>query len=101
MREAICGFYGGQYVSDLLVLALFLVLFMALGLLIRPLMANVNRMVARQVRDGGLFNGEDVGHPRAPLPHLPDHAGRSPTRTPTPRPCSSAMRRSTAGTRGS
>ena len=60
MREAICGFYGGQYVSDLLVLALFLVLFMALGLLIRPLMANVNRMVARQVRDGGLFNGEDV-----------------------------------------
>ena len=66
MREAICGFYGGQYVSDLLVLALFLVLFMALGLLIRPLMANVNRMVARQVRDGGLFNGEDVDIPVRP-----------------------------------
>ena len=65
MREAICGFYGGQYVSDLLVLALFLVLFMALGLLIRPLMANVN-MVARQVRDGGLFNGEDVDIPVRP-----------------------------------
>ncbi|MFR1166396.1 MAG: hypothetical protein ACLSDQ_01520 [Adlercreutzia equolifaciens] len=47
-------------------LALFLVLFMALGLLIRPLMANVNRMVARQVRDGGLFNGEDVDIPVRP-----------------------------------
>ena len=45
---------------------LFLVLFMALGLLIRPLMANVNRMVARQVRDGGLFNGEDVDIPVRP-----------------------------------
>ena len=39
---------------------------MALGLLIRPLMANVNRMVARQVRDGGLFNGEDVDIPVRP-----------------------------------
>lgn len=74
MREAICGFYGGQYVSDLLVLALFLVLFMALGSLIRPLMANVEphggppgarrRPVQRRGRR----------HSRAPLPHLPDHA---------------------------
>lgn len=66
MREAICGFYGTQYLSDLLVLGLFFVTFMAAGLLLRPLMANVNRMVARQVREGGLFNGEDVDLPARP-----------------------------------
>lgn len=66
MREAICGFYGNQYATDLLVLVLFFVLFMALGLLTRPLLANVNRMVARHVREGGLFNGEDVDIPVRP-----------------------------------
>ncbi|MEC4183719.1 YhgE/Pip domain-containing protein [Adlercreutzia sp. R21] len=66
MREAICGFYGNQYATDLLVLGLFFALFMAAGLLLRPLMANVNRMVARQVREGGLFNGEDVDIPVRP-----------------------------------
>ncbi len=66
MREAICGFYGAQYAADLAVLALFFVAFTALGLLLRPLMANVNRMVARQVREGGLFNGEDVDIPVRP-----------------------------------
>ncbi|MFR5091671.1 MAG: hypothetical protein ACLTDR_06305 [Adlercreutzia equolifaciens] len=64
-------------------LALFLVLFMALGLLIRPLMANVNRMVARQVRDGGLFNGEDVDIPVRPYRISPRSCGRSDQRTPT------------------
>ena len=66
MREAICGFYGAQYAADLAVLALFFALFTASGLLVRPLMANVNRMVARQVREGGLFNGEDVDIPVRP-----------------------------------
>lgn len=66
MREAICGFYGTQYEADLGMLVLFLVVGMAFGLLVRPLMANVNRMVARQVREGGLFNGEDVEVPMRP-----------------------------------
>ncbi|MDE8703318.1 YhgE/Pip domain-containing protein [Adlercreutzia equolifaciens] len=66
MREAICGFYGTQFVSDLMVLALFLVVGLAFGLLVRPLMANVNLMVARQVREGGIFNGEDVQIPVRP-----------------------------------
>ena len=75
MREAICGFYGGQYVSDLLVLALFLVLFMALGAPHPPPHGEREphggppgarrRPVQRRGRR----------HPRAPLPHLPDHAG--------------------------
>lgn len=66
MREAICGFYGSQYVEAIGMLAFFFVLFMALGILVRPLMANVNRMVAGQVRQSGIFNGEDVEIPARP-----------------------------------
>ncbi len=66
MREAICGFYGTQYETALATLGLFFVIGMAFGLLVRPLMANVNRMVARQVREGGLFNGENVEVPMRP-----------------------------------
>ncbi len=66
MREAICGFYGTQYEAALAVLGLFFLTGMAFGLLVRPLMANVNRMVARQVREGGLFNGENVEVPMRP-----------------------------------
>ena len=39
---------------------------MAFGILLRPLMANVNRMVAGQVRQSGIFNGEDVEIPARP-----------------------------------
>ncbi len=66
MREAICGFYGTQYVTDLAVLGLFFALFMALGVGVRPYLANVNRMVANQVRKAGLFNGERVQVPPRP-----------------------------------
>lgn len=63
MREAICGFYGNQYVSDLLVLVLFFVVFLLLGVLLRPLLANVNRMTADQVEESGILNGETVDIP--------------------------------------
>ena len=66
MREAIFGFYGSQYADALGMLALFFALFMAFGILVRPLMANVNRMVACQVRESGIFNGEDVEIPARP-----------------------------------
>ena len=66
MREAIFGFYGTAYAGDLAMLALFFAVAMALGLIVRPLMANVNLMVADQVRAGGLFNGERVEVPRRP-----------------------------------
>lgn len=66
MREAICGFYGSHYTDAVGMLVLFFVLFMALGIIVRPLMANVNRMVAGQVSQSGLFNGEDVEVPERP-----------------------------------
>ncbi len=66
MREAICGFYGAHYATDVAVLLLFFTLFMALGIGVRPYLANVNRMVANQIRKAGLFNGEKVEVPARP-----------------------------------
>lgn len=63
MREAICGFYGNLYAHDLIVLGVFFAVFMALGLIVRPYMANVNRMVASQIRVSGIYNGEKVEVP--------------------------------------
>lgn len=63
MREAICGFYGLHYLSYLATLAGYFVATMAIGILLRPLMSNVNRMVARQIKAAGIYNGEDVEVP--------------------------------------
>ncbi len=63
MREAICGFYGSLYGRDLAILGVFFAVFMALGLIVRPYMANVNRMVASQIRVSGIYNGERVEVP--------------------------------------
>lgn len=81
LREAICGFYGMDYAIALGVLGLFFVVFMALGIILRPLLANVNRMFARQIEQGGIYNGEDVRIPsrryriRQVLSVLSDQAG--------------------------
>lgn len=63
MREAICGFYGSSYASCIGMLLFFFALAMALGILVRPLMANTNRMAADQVRESDLYVGENVELP--------------------------------------
>lgn len=81
LREAICGFYGMDYAIALGVLGSFFIVFMALGIFLRPLLANVNRMFARQIEQGGIYNGEDVRIPsrryriRQVLSVLSDQAG--------------------------
>ncbi len=67
MRESICGFYGTAYAHDLAMLGAFFVGALAIGLGVRPLMSNVNRMVASQVRKSGIFNGENVEDPPRPF----------------------------------
>lgn len=66
MREAIGGFYGDYYTHDLLVLAAFYFGALALGLILKPLIANVTHMVARQARESDLLNGGDVAAPSRP-----------------------------------
>ncbi|NHM13804.1 YhgE/Pip domain-containing protein [Eggerthellaceae bacterium zg-886] len=55
LREAICGFYGIAYGADLAALAAFFVAFMAFGLLVRPLVANVNRLFSHSLEQAGVF----------------------------------------------
>jgi len=63
MREAICGFYGLHYLRDICILLGFLVVSMAVGILVRPWLSNVNRLVAREIKQSGIFNGESVEVP--------------------------------------
>ncbi len=63
MREAIFGFYGTHYAEALGVLVLMFAAAMLVGILVRPLTGNVNRMVASQVRRSGILNGERVEIP--------------------------------------
>ena len=60
MREAMCGFYGNDFAFTLTMLSLFFVIFMGIGLALRPRLANVNRMFARQIEEGDIYNGESA-----------------------------------------
>ena len=66
MRESIGGFYGNYYVQDLAALCAFFVGNLVFGLVVGPLMSNVVRMTARQIREGDLYNGEDALIPERP-----------------------------------
>ena len=66
LREAIAGFYDSYFATDLAVLAVFFVVSLILGLALGPVMSNIVRMTARQVREGDLYNGEEVETPARP-----------------------------------
>lgn len=63
LRETIGGFYDGLWLGDIAMLGVFFAVFMVLGLAVRPLLTNLNRMVAAQVRESALLNGETVELP--------------------------------------
>lgn len=63
MRESIFGFYGTHYAEALGMLGFMFLLAMLFGILVRPLAGSVNRMVASQVRQSGIYNGEKVEMP--------------------------------------
>ncbi|HAM14567.1 MAG TPA: YhgE/Pip domain-containing protein [Eggerthellaceae bacterium] len=66
LREAIGGFYDGFFARDMAVLAAMLVGMTVLGMALVPLMSNVTRMAASQIREGDLYNGEDAVVPERP-----------------------------------
>ena len=66
MRESIGGFYGGYYAHDLFILALILFGCLIVGMLVTPIMSNVIRMAAREIRSGDLYNGEEAITPERP-----------------------------------
>ncbi|OZG69486.1 YhgE/Pip domain-containing protein [Bifidobacterium eulemuris] len=57
-RETIAGFYGATWVASLAKLLLFAVLAFAVGLYVRPLLANLNRLFAREIAESDILNGE-------------------------------------------
>ena len=63
IREAICGFYDGTLMNCLGALVGFMIAFLLIGALVRPHMANLNRMFARQIEESDLISGEAVHLP--------------------------------------
>lgn len=61
MREAIAGLYENYYMKYMLCLALFLPIAFMIGLGIRPLMLNLNRMFDKKLEETGLMVCEENG----------------------------------------
>lgn len=58
MREAIFGFYDGTWFRCMGMLGLFWAVFLLLGVFVRPYLANLNRLFARQLEETGIVNCE-------------------------------------------
>ncbi len=63
MREAISGFYGFAWWEYIFVLFVFWLVFLLIGIFVRPLLTNANLMFARQLSDSDLVNCESVHLP--------------------------------------
>lgn len=63
LRETIGGFYGLHWLTDILKLLVFAILSFVLGLVIRPHLASVNKLFAREIKDGDMILWEPVQLP--------------------------------------
>ncbi|OZG62870.1 ABC-2 family transporter protein [Bifidobacterium lemurum] len=57
-RETIAGFYGTTWAVSMAKLLLFAALSFAVGLYVRPMLANLNRLFAREIAESDILNGE-------------------------------------------
>lgn len=60
LRETIGGFYGDVWWTSMVHLLVFAAIAFAVGIGVRPRLANVNRLFARQIAQAGILNGEPV-----------------------------------------
>lgn len=63
LRETIAGFFEYQWIACIGMLALFFLAFFLIGWRLRPYLTNVNRMFAKQIKQSGILNGEEVELP--------------------------------------
>ena len=63
LREAIAGFYGGDWGFYIGALAVFFAIFMAIGIFLRPYFSNLIRLFAKQIERSDIINGEEVHLP--------------------------------------
>ena len=62
-RETIAGFYDGDWLTKMLMLALFTAIAFFVGLVVRPWLGNFNHLFAREVHEGDMIVGERVYMP--------------------------------------
>ncbi|NEG89062.1 YhgE/Pip domain-containing protein [Bifidobacterium aerophilum] len=65
-RETIGGFYQTHWIRNIAMLFVFAAVSFAIGLAVRPLLTNLNRLFARQLAESDMFVGEEV--------HMPDRS---------------------------
>lgn len=63
MRETICGFYGNTFAICCAVLIGIMVVSALIGVYLRPYLTNFNKLFAKEIREGGLFVGEEIEIP--------------------------------------
>ena len=63
LRETICGFYGGTFALCCVVLIMLTVVSMLIGIFVRPFLTNFNKLFAKEIREGGLYVGEEIEIP--------------------------------------
>ena len=63
LRETICGFYGGTFAFCCFVLIAMTVVSMLIGIFVRPYLTNFNKLFAKEIREGGVFVGEEIEIP--------------------------------------
>ncbi len=61
MREAIAGLYRNYYINNLLILVVFTAVAMFIGLVVRTLMLNLNRVFDIELGKTGLIETEEIG----------------------------------------
>ena len=62
-RETIAGFYDGHWLKAIGTLLLFAAAAFFIGLVIRPLLTNLNRLFAREIKESDMIIGEEVELP--------------------------------------
>ena len=61
MRECIAGFYENTYVKNMAVMFVFLALALFIGLVLRPLLMNLNHLFDRRLEETEMMVGETAG----------------------------------------
>ena len=62
-RETIAGFYDGHWTKAIGTLLLFAGMAFVIGLVVRPLLVNLNRLFAREIKESDMIIGEPVHLP--------------------------------------
>ena len=63
MRETIGGFYDGAWIKNVAMLAVFAAVSFTVGIAVRPYLANLNALFARQIKESDMIVGEEFHTP--------------------------------------